>query len=206
MSMDEPDTSSGRRPRAGESGAPVGSILSVILAVVAVAVGLFILREIQDDGAGGITAPDPGPSTPSNSSDPSGSTLPGGVPLHPDQSTPPADPINVRKGATVVVANANTTGGSAGQMSAQLREAGFTLATPVDAVGEEKQLDTSKVYFERGNADAEAVARTAARLLGGVEVARMPRRVPVQGGEIDGEVLVMLGVSESGKDLGDLGG
>ena len=53
---DAPDDSSGlssergaRRPRVGDSGSPVGSTLSIILAVVAVVAGFLILRAITDD-------------------------------------------------------------------------------------------------------------------------------------------------------------
>ncbi len=200
--MDESDTGSGRRPRAGESGAPVGSILSIILAVAAVLIGLFILRQIDDDGDGGITTPgsnttsETDPSTPSDATGPGGSDVPGAT-----ATTAPAD---VRQGATVVIANANTTGGSAVQMNDQFEAAGFKMGSPTNAAGAEVQLDESKVYFTRGNAKARDVATTAARLMGGVEVQRMPKPIPVQDGEIDGEVLVMLGVDAAGKTLDEL--
>lgn len=201
MSTDDSDTGSGRRPRAGESGAPVGSILSIILAVAAVLIGLFILRQIEDDDET-ATTPGPDPTTESTPTAPSDSTAPGGS--GPQETTPTTEQIDVREGATVVIANANTTGGSAGQMNEEFRAAGFETGPPVDAAGEEVQLDRSKVYFTRGNRESRDVANTAARLLGGVEVERMPDTIPVQGGRIDGEVLVMLGIDEAGKSLEEL--
>lgn len=179
----------------------MGSIISIILAVAAVLVGLFILRQIDDDDDG-ITSPQPnltdesGSTTPSDGTGPDGSGPPG--------STATTAVIDVRAGATVVVANANTTGGSAGQMNDEFRAAGFETGSPVDAAGAEVQLDRSKVYFTAGNRDSRDVARTAARLLGGVEVARMPEKIPVRGGRIDGEVLIMLGIQEAGKSLDEL--
>ncbi|MDQ3391300.1 MAG: LytR C-terminal domain-containing protein, partial [Actinomycetota bacterium] len=99
---------------------------------------------------------------------------------------------------------ANTTGGSAVQMNDQFEAAGFKMGSPTNAAGAEIQLDVSKVYFTRGNTEAREVATTAARLMGGVKVQRMPEPIPVQDGEIDGEVLVMLGVDAAGKTLDEL--
>ncbi len=204
MTMDEADTSPGRRPRSGESGAPVGSILSIVLAVVAVLIGLFILRQIDDDGDGGATDPDTTLATgeSSDSTDPDATTGTGTGPV--DTIPPPT--VDVRTGAVVVVANANTTGGSASQMSEQLEDAGFTMSEPTDGAGEERQLDESKVYFQDGNRRARNVALTLARLLGGVQVQKLPGEIPVEGGETDGEVILMLGVDAAGKQLDELGG
>ncbi len=199
MAMDESDTGSGGRPRAGESGAPVGSILSIILAVAAVLIGLFILRQIDDDDPG-ITPPAQDATNGSDGTAPSDGTGPGGS--APPGTPAPTDGVDVRQGATVVVANASDVGGSASQMSDQFRAADFETGTPSDAVGAEARLDRSKVYFTSRR--SRAVAETAARLLGGVEVQRMPKPIPVDGGEIDGEVLVMLGIEEAGQTLDEL--
>lgn len=203
MTMDEPDTSPDRRPRSGESGAPVGSILSIVLAVAAVLIGLFILNQINDDDDG-VTAPSGNGQPDETTDETDGTNGTGGTG---DTNAPASTaPVNVREGARVVVANANTTGGSASQMSDQLESAGFTMGAAIDAAGAERQLDETKVYFEGGNARARDVASTVARLMGGVEVAEMPAEIPVEGGQIDGKVLVMLGVDAVGEQLSDLTG
>ena len=56
MSTDVPEGSGpgpvGRRPRAGDGGAPVSGALAIVLAVVAVVAGFLILRSINDDDDG----------------------------------------------------------------------------------------------------------------------------------------------------------
>ena len=52
----EPERGSRRSPRTGDSGSPVGSTLSIVLAVIAVIAGFLILRAItNDDESGGVT-------------------------------------------------------------------------------------------------------------------------------------------------------
>ena len=51
----EPERGSRGPPRVGDSGSPVGSTLSIVLAVVAVVAGFLILRAIFDDDDGGAT-------------------------------------------------------------------------------------------------------------------------------------------------------
>ena len=103
-------------------------------------------------------------------------------------------------GTNVVVANANTIGGSAGRMSDQLSDAGFTVGTPTNA---SSTVDGSLVYYgtaEGAQADAESVAE----LLGGVDVLALPDPAPVEGGEFDGDVLVVLGAAEADQPLSSL--
>ena len=47
-----------RSTRVGDSGSPVGSPLTIVLALVAVIVGFLIFRSIDDSDAGGIDTPD----------------------------------------------------------------------------------------------------------------------------------------------------
>ena len=47
-----------RSTRVGDSGSPVGSPLTIVLALVAVVVGFLIFRSIDDSDAGGIDTPD----------------------------------------------------------------------------------------------------------------------------------------------------
>jgi len=203
----ERGTGGRRAPRLGDSGAPIGSTLSIILALIAVVAGFFILREISDDDNPGaidtpsnVTNPQVGDTSSTTGSDESveGSANTGG-----GTGTQPAD--DVRTGAVVRVANANNVGGSAGQMSRALGTAGYTMGEPLDAAGAENELETSKVYFVAADARAQAVANSLARTLGDVEVAPLPAEIPIEGDDLGrATVLVMLGADAAGRPLDEL--
>lgn len=195
MTMEEPETT-GRKPRVGESGAPVGSVLSIVLAVVAVVIGFVILKQINDDsesaadgnGGGGLpAAPNADGNGDNEDNQPPDSTQP--------QATTTTEPAfqPVFKGASVVVANGNGGPGAAGDMSDKLEALSFTMGEATDAAN----TDTAKsvVYYVDGNAKARAVAETVARSFGqkAVPVQKMPGQVPTSSGEIDGEVLFLYG-------------
>jgi hypothetical protein len=205
---DAPDDSSGlsaergtRRPRVGDSGSPVGSTLSIILAVVAVVAGFLILRAITDDdssadgeeisGGGGteVTAP----------------TIPEGqITVAPTTAAPTAPAGPVYTGATIAVANASGVGGSAGAMGTALTTEGYQgVQEPGNATG--GNLDTSIVYYVVGDAAAQAVAQSIANDLGGVQIAEMPTPRPAEGGSVETvTVLLMLGTDAAGRTLADL--
>lgn len=196
----------GRPPRVGDSRSPVGSTLSIVLAVIAVVAGFLILRELTDDDGGTTTAsdgtdeeqgPDPsGTLMPSSPTD--GSTPEGGA-------TSTTTPTIVRSGATIAVANASGVGGSAGAMSAALTTEGYEgVGEPGNSTGE--RLSATIVYFVATDPAAEAVARTLANDLGGVAVEPMPAQRPVDGnGDTStATVLVMLGTDAAGKSISEL--
>ena len=116
----EPERGSRRTPRVDGGGSPVGSTLSIVLAVIAVIAGFLILRAItdDDDDAGGLT-PTTNATTPG-----SGSTDDGSVPGSGTAPVVTEAPV-ARNAATVVVANASGIGGSAGAMSTALAGAGY---------------------------------------------------------------------------------
>jgi hypothetical protein len=192
-------TGGGRSPRQGIGGSPVGSTLSIVLAVVAVIAGFLILRNITDDGGSGSTAGDiPAATDPSSTS-----TTPDAAATSAPAATTTAVPF-VTEGATVVVANANTVGGSAGRMSKTLETAGFTMGDPLNAT---VTLDDSIVQFDGSIASAEAVAESVALALGGVVVEPLPTPPQVDGGDLGGAgVLLLLGNNEADKTLEELGG
>jgi hypothetical protein len=195
-----------RTTRVGDGGAPVSGALAIILAVVAVVAGFLILRSISDGGEqaldfdGSGSAADPandGASDSGTAPDESIATLP------PTTTLPPI----VTEGASVVVANANSVGGSASAMSRALETTyGFTMVDPVnssDAIG---SLDDSVIYFEPSVPAAEEVANSLATVLGGVNtVAPMPDPPPTRDGTLnDADVLLMLGDDKAGKTLAEL--
>jgi hypothetical protein len=110
--------------------------------------------------------------------------------------------VSVDAGSSVVVvANANTVAGSAGAMTDELSAAGFEVG---DATNATEEVETSVVYFtdaEGAETDAELLAET----LGGLEVEAMPDPIPTTSGDLDGDVLVVLGSDLAGQSLSDIG-
>ena len=136
---DAPDDSSGlssergtRRPRVGDSGSPVGSTLSIILAVVAVVAGFLILRAITDDDSS-----EDGEEAGGGGTEVTTATIPEGQITVATTAAPPTGPAGpVYTGATVAVANAIGIGGSAGAMSTALSTEGYQgLGEPGNATG-----------------------------------------------------------------------
>lgn len=199
MSNDQPS----RRPPAKSSGggAPIGSTISIVIAVVAVVVGFLILRNINDDhssaGAsnGPITTVGTTPASTPGSDVTTIATAPGVV-------TPTTQPLVFAPGK-VVVANASGVGGAAGIATKALSSVGFTMGNPTDAFGAEKKITQTKVYYQAGS---EAVAASVAQAFGapdsGVAASAMPTPIPVVNASIgDSTVLVMLGTDLAGKPL-----
>ena len=149
-----------KTPRQGIGGSPVGSTLSIVLAVVAVVAGFLILRNITDDDDGASSDADGAPTgeTTTTTIDLALAT----TTLVPATTVPPI----VTEGATVVVANASGVPGSAGRMSTALGGAGFTMAEATNATS--AQLEQSVVYYDPAVAAAQAVAGSVATMMGGL--------------------------------------
>jgi len=179
-----------RAPRRGVGGSPLGSTVSIVLAVVAVVLGFLILQNITDDDGGGSVAP----------TDTTAATAPSTVAT----TTPPTtEPPIVTDGATVVVANASGVPGSAGRMTDELAAVGFTMGTATNATSGQQAAST--VHYDATIAAAQAVAESVASVMGGLEVSTVPDPVPVDGGTLDGAgVLVLLGTDEADQSLDDL--
>ena len=196
-----------RSTRVADSGSQVGSPLTIVLAVIAVAAGFLIFRSISDEGnAGGLSNDSDGTTTlpviqPGETAAPvasPGSTEAGAEPT--TAAAAAADTDRVTDGATVVVANASSTGQVAGPMSDQLAELGYTMGEPTSQQEGPDNLEESIVYFSVGN-NCEPVARSVANDMGGLEVEAMPTPIPVEGGAIEGCVLLMLGNDYAGQDV-----
>lgn len=183
-----------RSARQGVGGSPMGSTISIVLAVVAVIVGFLILNNITDDGGsssdGGSAPVD---SAPANTA---GSTVV-------ETTTTTTEPPFVTEGATVVVANASGVGGSAGRMTTQLEALGFTMATATNST--QSGLAASIVQYDPSIAAAQAVAESVARSMGGLTVETVPTPPPVEGGSLDDAgVLLLLGTDEADKTIAQL--
>jgi len=187
----QPPSSGGRRsPRQGVGGSPVGSTLSIVLAVIAVVAGFLILRNITDDGGS------------SDAGSTVETTVASTVPDTANATTTTTEPPLVTVGATVVVANASGVPGSAGRMTDELVAVGFTTATATNAT---TSLEQSIVYFDPAIAAAQSVADSVARVMGGLAVEAVPTPVPVDGASLgDAGVLLMLGTAQADKTIAEL--
>jgi hypothetical protein len=167
-----------------------------VLAVVAVVAGFFILRNITDDnesGSGSGGAVDAGADVTTTTVDPLGTST---------TVTTTTVFTPVTEGATVVVANANTVGGSAGRMTTTLETAGFTMGEPTNAA---ETRDESIVYYDPSVAASEAVADSVGVVMGGLAVEPVPTPPPTDDGTMgDGSVLLMLGNAQADKTLEEL--
>ncbi|WP_040492754.1 LytR C-terminal domain-containing protein [Ilumatobacter nonamiensis] len=193
-----------RTPRQGVGGSPVGSWLTIALAVIAVLIGFLILRNITDDGGAAGDDLTTQPADDATVGAGSGPSISVDVPTT-DATTTTTSMPRVTTGATVLVANANTVGGSAGAMTKTLELAGYTTIEPLDASG--PNLEDSLVYYDPSQAAAQDVANSVADDLGGLEVLELPTPAPTASGDIgDAGVMVVLGENEAGKTLEELGG
>lgn len=190
---------SSRRPTGKSTkGAPMGSTISIVVAVVAVLLGFLILKNITNNNSKSVANTPVGPIATNTTIGIPATTL-----ALPTATTVP--PM-VFTGATLLVANASGVSGTAGQFSKSLAQVGFTMATPTNAAGAEAKLTVSKVYYLPGG---ELVAASAARAMGGVAVATMPTPVPIKNeakGLGQATVLVMLGSDLAGRALPALAG
>ena len=188
-----------RRPgRVGDGGAPVSGALAIVLAVVAVVAGFLILNSLSGDNDEQADFPAPGNTADGGdpvsdgsadaSTDPDGSALPA---LPPTTTTPP-----LSTGVPIIVANANGQGGSAGKVTAVLETgAGFDTVQATDANTQVSELEASVIYFDPALPEAEAVAQSVNRVLGGgLSVTPKPEVAPIRDGDLRGAgVLLMLG-------------
>ena len=183
-----------RTPRQGAGGSPMGSTISIVLAVVAVIVGFLILNNITDDGGSSTgSGGQPSSSTEPTTSDSVSAT----------SSTTTTEPPLVTEGATVVVANASGVPGSAGRMTTELATLGFTMAEATNST--QSGLAASIVQYDPSIAAAQAVAESVARSMGGLTVETVATPPPVEGGSLNGAgVLVLLGTDEADKTIAQL--
>ena len=209
MSNEDPATSvSGpggtpprKSPRQGIGGSPVGSTLSIVLAVVAVVAGFLILRNITDDDDGASSAIGDG----TDVVDATTTTVDVGL----DTTTAAADhdgPADRHRRCDRRRRQR--------EWCARLGRAhdAPTLGTARlhDGRGDQRHLASSKssiVYYDPAVAAAQAVAESVAPSMGGLEVAPVPTPVPIEGGALNGSgVVVMLGTAQADKTLEELAG
>ena len=164
------------RPQNGGNGAGqnFNSTLSIVVAVIAVLVGFFILRDINSDS----TSPASSPSD-DTSVDASGTTVP--------------------DAAVTTLPAATNTPGSAGDLSVALQGLGFIVQPPLNKSDATPKQTLTMVYYIAGQ---EANAANVAAALGGVATAPMPDPVPTETGNMgEASVLVLLATDLAGKPI-----
>jgi hypothetical protein len=185
-----------RPPRARTASVPASAgTLTIVLALIAVVIGVVVLRNIDDTQSGGAVP------VATTTTEPEVEPTETTEPEPPEVTTPPM----VYEGATVVVANANRVNGSAGAMSRDLDVAGFTVAGAVNAAVEIGQLELTVIYYDASSEAARLVAESVNRAMGGdASVAPLPASIPTETGQLVGQVLVLLGNDKGGKSLAEL--
>lgn len=184
--------------RVGDSGSPVGSPLTIVLALIAVVVGFLIFRSIDNSDAGGLE-PSNGQTTVPTAPNGNTTTVAGGGPTATTSGGPTTTTPPVREGATVVVINAGEVSQSAGAMSSELEGLGYTLAEAISDDDDDVE-ETTVVWFQAGN-NTEAVARTVAQDLGGVDVGPAPSPIPTNDSTGAASVFVRLGTDLANEEL-----
>ncbi|MCB0966532.1 MAG: LytR C-terminal domain-containing protein [Ilumatobacter sp.] len=197
-----------RNPRVSDGGAPVSGAVAIVLALVAVVAGFLILSSISNGGDDALDFPVDSSNSSGDGSDGATETT-----VDPSQTTvgtlapTPTTPAIVTDGASILVANANGVGGSAGQMQRALEAGpGFTVVGAVNASTSVGNLEISVIYYEETNTQALPVAESLAEVLGGVtDISPLPDTPPTADGEMQGaDVLLMLGDDKAGKTLEEL--
>ena len=169
------------------AGQNFNSTLSIVVAVIAVLVGFFILRDINSDS----TSPASSPSD-DTSVDASGTTVP-------DAAVTTLPAVTNTTGFKVLVANGSGVPGSAGYMSVALQGLGFIVQPPLNKSDATPKQTLTMVYYIAGQ---EANAANVAAALGGVATAPMPDPVPTETGNMgEASVLVLLATDLAGKPI-----
>lgn len=194
------ERASSRYARVGDNGSPVGSPLTIILAVVAVVVGFLIFRTIDSGGsnAGGVEPPEnTQPVVTGANGEPVPTQAPGAT-----TAAPPTTVAATRTGATVVVVNAAGQGGVAGAMTAQLAELTYTMEGE-GITSNAGAIETTVVYYNAGtgNPVTLAVAQTLAKDLGVAAPQEAPDPFPSDDSTGAATVFVMLGTDLAGQEL-----
>lgn len=176
-----------RRPvRAPQPRSSSSSTLSIVIALVAVVLGFFILRDIRADGT----------SEPSTQNTTPTETIPDET-IAVDTTAAPTIPLTSFK---VQVANASKISGSAGQLTTELQGRGYIVQPALNSSAATPKQTATVVYFLPGS---EAQAALVAAELGGVATAAMPSPIPTDTGNLgEASVLIMLGTDIAGKPLG----
>lgn len=195
MSTTDPNQTGrpGGRPAGGGMPRPATPMVAVIIAVVAGLLGLLILKNVKDDGSSSGGSSKPAKTTTAPTTDPSQTTEP-----------PTTQPVLIRTGATVLVANASGQDGMAGQLTTELTTRGYVTAKAVTSTVKQ---DVTTILAKPGDAAATAVAKTLLLEMGlSGTVQPLTDAAPLKEGELGtATVVLLLGKDKAGQPLPALG-
>ena len=182
-----------RRPRPAPEprAANVNSVLSIAVAILAVLLGFFILRDLRNDTS--IAIPE-GTTSEETSTE---TTLE----IIPVETTVAQVVLTAFK---VQIANASGVSGSAGLLTTEMQGRGYIVQPAINKSEVTPKQTVTVVYYLLGS---EVAAAQVAKDLGGVATAPMPTPIPTETASLgEASVLILLGTDLAGKPLSIISG
>ena len=181
-----------QRPAPEPRASNVNSVLSIAVAVLAVLLGFFILRDLRNDTS--VASPEAVQTDESATQETTVETIPV------DTTAAPV----VLTAFKVQIANASGVSGSAGLLTTEMQGRGYIVQPAINKSEITPKQTVTVVYYLLGS---EAPAAQVARELGGVATSPMPTPIPTETGSLgEASVLILLGTDVAGKPLSILAG
>jgi ABC-type anion transport system duplicated permease subunit len=181
-----------QRPAPEPRASNVNSVLSIAVAVLAVLLGFFILRDLRNDTS--VASPDAVQTDESATQETTVETI---------AVDTTAAPV-VLTAFKVQIANASGVSGSAGLLTTEMQGRGYIVQPAINKSEITPKQTVTVVYYLLGS---EAPAAQVARELGGVATSPMPTPIPTETGSLgEASVLILLGTDAAGKPLSILAG
>jgi cytoskeletal protein RodZ len=195
-----------RKPRLGESRAPVTTVAVLIVAAVAVVAGFVVLRSVTDPASGSDDATAEvatiASSTPGSTIGATAPPTTGETSSTTSSTTTTVAPRASKSDATVVVANASGVDRSATAMTDELAAAGYATAPVANATGPD--LERSVIYYLDGDEASQGVALLLAEQIPTARTLPMPDPPPLDRPLNGATVALLLGLDAAGRTLSDL--
>ena len=165
----------------------VNSVLSIAVAVLAVLLGFFILRDLRNDTS--VASPEAGQTDESATQETTVETI---------AVETTAAPVALTA-FKVQIANASGVSGSAGLLTTEMQGRGYIVQPAINKNEATPKQTVTVVYYLLGS---EAPAAQVARELGGVATSPMPTPIPTETGSLgEASVLILMGTDVAGKPL-----
>jgi hypothetical protein len=160
--------------------------VAVVVAVIAAALGFFILKQVSDDEGGGSATPGTDASTET--------TVPASTAT---TTAPTVDKASFQ----VVVANASGVGGAAGKMTTDLQARGYKTLKATNVAPGTPQAATTTVYYTAGSQAAANAVLAELGLAGPAQPIPATGFVVPDADRAGANVVVVLGKDLAGKAL-----
>ena len=176
-----------QRPAPEPRASNVNSVLSIAVAVLAVLLGFFILRDLRNDTS--VASPEAGQTDESATQETTVETI------AVETTTAPVALTAFK----VQIANASGVSGSAGLLTTEMQGRGYIVQPAINKNEITPKQTVTVVYYLLGS---EAPAAQVARELGGVATSPMPTPIPTETGSLgEASVLILMGTDVAGKPL-----